>query len=174
MKFIVSSTQLILSATLATLLLSSSFNVAHAQRISALLEHVKILSDGGVTIGGYRHHHKNFQEPIIKSADLIENAVQDAYWIDFHDQFTQRDKFSQLVASHPGITLRHEFWDSLNAVTVNVKNESVLKEILKQVQGIRQVEPVVRISFLGFGFAIILVWWRKGMLISLIFFSVCR
>ncbi|KAF9380560.1 hypothetical protein CPC16_010269 [Podila verticillata] len=143
MKFVASSTQLILSATLASLLLSSSFNAAHAQRLSALLEHVKILSDGGVTVGGYRHHQKNFQEPIIKSADLIENAVQDAYWIDFHDQFTQHEQFSQLVASHPGITLRHEFWGSLNAVTVNVKDDSVLKDILNQVQGIRQVEPVV-------------------------------
>ncbi|KAG0026053.1 hypothetical protein BGZ81_006656 [Podila clonocystis] len=142
-----SSTQLILSATLATVLLLSSSslssNVAHAQRLSALLDRVKILSDGGVTVGGYRHHQKYFQEPIIKSANLVDNAVQDAYWIDFHDQFSQHEQFSQLVANHPGITLRHEFWGSLNAVTVDVKDDSVLKEILDQVPGIRQVEPVV-------------------------------
>ncbi|KAF9336901.1 hypothetical protein BG006_007009 [Podila minutissima] len=104
---------------------------------------VKIISDGGVTVGGYRHHQKNFQEPIIKSASLVENAVRDAYWIDFHDQFSQHEQFLQLVENHPGITLRHEFWGSLNAVTVDVKDDSVLKEILDKVQGIRQVEPVV-------------------------------
>ncbi|KAF9320275.1 hypothetical protein BG003_006665 [Podila horticola] len=145
MKLVASSAQLILSATLATLLLlsSSSTSIAHAQRLSAVLSRVKILSDGGVTVGGYRHHQKNFQEPIIKSAKLIDNAVQDAYWIDFHDEFSQHEQFSQLVADHPGITLRHEFWGSLNAVTVDVKDDSVLKEILDQVPGIRQVEPVV-------------------------------
>ncbi|KAG0077637.1 hypothetical protein BGZ92_001834 [Podila epicladia] len=149
MKFITSSAQLILSTTLATLLLISSSSislsssVAQAQRLSALLDWVKIISDGGVTVGGYRHHQKNFQEPIIKSAALVENAVQDAYWIDFHDQFSQHEQFSQLVENHPGITLRHEFWGSLNAVTVNVKDDAVLKEILDHVQGIRQVEPVV-------------------------------
>ncbi|KAF9429725.1 hypothetical protein BGZ94_009695 [Podila epigama] len=151
MKFAASSSSLILSATLATLLLlssstltsSSSGNVAHAQHFSSLLDSVKIISDGGVRVGGYRHHKKTYQEPIIRMADTVENAVQDAYWIDFHDQFNEHEMFSQLVANHPGITIRHEFWGALNAVSVDVKDESVLKELIAQVPGIKLVEPVV-------------------------------
>ncbi|KAG0216416.1 hypothetical protein BGX28_002886 [Mortierella sp. GBA30] len=114
-----------------------------AQRLSKVLDHIKVISGGGSTVGGYKHHHAQFQEPIIHSTDLVENAVQNAFWIDFHDQFEQHTRFSELVQNHPGITLRHEFWDSLNAVSVMVRDESVLKEILSQVKGIRMVEPVV-------------------------------
>ncbi|KAF9277434.1 hypothetical protein BGZ68_009307 [Mortierella alpina] len=115
----------------------------HAQRLSNVLEHVKVISDRGSTVGGYKHHHPQFQEPIIRSKELVENALENAYWIDFHDQFAQQTRFLELVEGHPGITLRHEFWDSLNAVSLTVRDESVLQDILKQIQGIKMVEPVV-------------------------------
>ncbi|KAF9938319.1 hypothetical protein BGZ67_000284 [Mortierella alpina] len=115
----------------------------NAQRLSKVLEHVKVISDRGSTVGGYKHHHPQFQEPIIRTKELVENALENAYWIDFHDQFAQQAHFLELVKSHPGITLRHEFWDSLNAVSLTVRDESVLQDILKQIQGIKMVEPVV-------------------------------
>lgn len=138
----------ILSATLATLAVltltpSSSIPYVAGQKVSEILNGVKIISDGGTTVGGYKHHQRQFQEPIIRSSELIENKLQNAYWIDFHDQFDQHEQFSQLVQTHPGITLRHEFWDSINAVSVSVRDEGVLKEILMQIAGIKMVEPVV-------------------------------
>ncbi|CAO3565732.1 unnamed protein product [Mortierella alpina] len=114
-----------------------------AQRLSSVLGHVKVISDRGSTVGGYKHHHPQFQEPIIRAKELVENALENAYWIDFHDQFAQQARFLELVEGHPGITLRHEFWDSLNAVSLTVRDESVLQDILKQIQGIKMVEPVV-------------------------------
>ncbi|KAF8934940.1 hypothetical protein BGZ58_005338 [Dissophora ornata] len=39
--------------------------------------------------------------------------------------------------------MRHEFWDVLNAVSITVRDDKVLKEILDQIPGIRMVEPVV-------------------------------
>ncbi|KAF9189019.1 hypothetical protein BGZ50_000985 [Haplosporangium sp. Z 11] len=96
-----------------------------------------------MSVDGYKHHHSQFQDPIIRSSDLIENTLQNAYWIDFHDQFEQHARFSELVKNHPGITLRHEFWDSLNAVSISVRDASILKEILSHVDGIKLVEPVV-------------------------------
>ncbi|KAH7045009.1 peptidase S8/S53 domain-containing protein [Linnemannia elongata] len=138
----------ILSITLATLTvltLTPSSSIPHVagQKFSEILNGVKILSDGGTTVGGYKHHQRQFQEPIIRSSELIENKLQNAYWIDFHDQFDQHAQFSQLVQTHPGITLRHEFWDTINAVSVSVRDEGVLKEILTQIAGIKMVEPVV-------------------------------
>ncbi|KAG0052658.1 hypothetical protein BGZ83_002315 [Gryganskiella cystojenkinii] len=137
----------ILSATLASLLCLSIVpdnNVfVFSQRLSQVLNRVKVISDGGTTVGGWKHHKPQFQDPIIRSTDLVENALLHAYWIDFHDQFSQHEKFSTLVTEHPGITLRHEFWGFLNAVTVDVKDDSVLKEILEQIEGIKMVEPVV-------------------------------
>ncbi|KAF9571056.1 hypothetical protein EC968_001040 [Mortierella alpina] len=116
---------------------------ANAQRLSHVLEHVKVISDRSSTVGGYKHHHPQFQEPIIRAKELVENALENAYWIDFHDQFSQQARFLELVEGHPGITLRHEFWNSLNAVSLTVRDESVLQDILKQIQGIKMVEPVV-------------------------------
>ncbi|KAK5821293.1 peptidase S8/S53 domain-containing protein [Linnemannia elongata] len=138
----------ILSITLATLTvltLTPSSSIPHVagQKFSEILNRVKIISDGGTTVGGYKHHQRQFQEPIIRSSELIENKLQNAYWIDFHDQFDQHAQFSQLVQTHPGITLRHEFWDTINAVSVSVRDEGVLKEILTQIAGIKMVEPVV-------------------------------
>jgi len=135
----------ILSTTVAALLILSfaSNTVVSSQRLAQVLERVKVISDGGTTVGGYKHHKPQFQDPIIRSTDLVENALLHAYWIDFHDQFVQHETFSQLVAEHSGITLRHEFWGLLNAVTVDVRDESVLKEILDKVEGIKMVEPVV-------------------------------
>ncbi|KAF9903960.1 hypothetical protein EC991_003178 [Linnemannia zychae] len=135
----------ILSTTLATLavLTLTTPQRAAAQSFSQLLNSVKIISDGGTTVGGYKHHQQQFQEPIIRSAELVENKLQNAYWIDFHDKFDQHAQFSELVATHPGITLRHEFWDSINAVSVSVRDEGVLKEILNKIAGIKMVEPVV-------------------------------
>ncbi|KAK3811182.1 MAG: hypothetical protein J3Q66DRAFT_414766 [Benniella sp.] len=112
------------------------------QRIAKILNNVKIISDGGITIGHHKHHPQ-FEDPIIRSATLVENVIENAFWIDFHDKFDQRAKFSDLVRFHPGITLRHEFWDSLNAVSISVRDEGVLKEILDQVSGIKVVEPVI-------------------------------
>ncbi|KAF9149466.1 hypothetical protein BG015_008741 [Linnemannia schmuckeri] len=136
-----------LSITLATVAVltftPSSVPFAAGQKFSQILNEVKVISDGGTTVGGYRHHQHQFQEPIIRSSELIENKLQNAYWIDFHDQFNQHAQFSQLVQTHPGITLRHEFWDSINAVSVSVRDEGVLKEILTQIAGIKMVEPVV-------------------------------
>ncbi|KAK3843452.1 MAG: peptidase S8/S53 domain-containing protein [Linnemannia gamsii] len=135
----------ILSTTIVTLavLTLTPPAPATAQQISQILNRVKIISDGGTTVGGYKHHQQQFQEPIIRSAEMVENRLQNAYWIDFHDQFDQHAQFSQLVANHPGITLRHEFWDSINAVSVSVRDEGVLKEILAQIAGIKMIEPVV-------------------------------
>ncbi|KAI7816561.1 peptidase S8/S53 domain-containing protein [Gamsiella multidivaricata] len=39
--------------------------------------------------------------------------------------------------------MRHEFWDALNAVSITVRDESVLGEILDQISGIKMIEPVV-------------------------------
>ncbi|KAG0303472.1 hypothetical protein BGZ97_001908 [Linnemannia gamsii] len=133
----------ILSTTLATIAVLTLTPHVAGQKFSQILNRVKIISDGGTTVGGYKHHQKQFQEPIIRSSELIENKLPNAYWIDFHDQFDQHAQFSQLVQSHPGITLRHEFWDSINAVSISVRDESVLKDILKQIAGIKMVEPVV-------------------------------
>ncbi|KAI1318752.1 hypothetical protein EDD11_005823 [Mortierella claussenii] len=136
------------SIAAATFILSSSSsqsrNSVSAQHISHVISRVKVISDGGTTVGGYKHHHPQFQEPIIRSTDLMENLIENAYWIDFHDQFDQHSKFSDLVQHHPGITLRHEFWDVLNAVSISVRDEGVLKEILAQIPGIKLVEPVVK------------------------------
>ncbi|KAF9961763.1 hypothetical protein BGZ72_002002 [Mortierella alpina] len=129
-------------AFLLSLVALSTWSVS-AQRLSNVLEHVKVISDRGSTVGGYKHHHPQFQEPIIRSKDLVENALENAYWIDFHDQFAQHARFLELVEGHPGITLRHEFWDSLNAVSLTVRDESVLQDILRQIPGIKMVEPVV-------------------------------
>lgn len=140
----------ILSTTLAALLYLSLFasnTVVSSQRLAQVLNRVKVISDGGTTVGGYKHHNPQFQDPIIRSTDLVENALLHAYWIDFHDNFVQHETFSQLVAEHPGITLRHEFWGLLNAVTVDVKDESVLNEILDRIEGIKMVEPVVWFCF---------------------------
>ncbi|KAF9139991.1 hypothetical protein BGX30_007173 [Mortierella sp. GBA39] len=140
-RFILSTTL----ATFAVLTLTPSSSIPHVagQKLSEILNGVKIISDGGTTVGGYKHHQRQFQDPIIRSSELIENKLQNAYWIDFHDQFDQHAQFSQLVQTHPGITLRHEFWDSINAVSVSVRDEGVLKEILTQITGIKMVEPVV-------------------------------
>ncbi|KAG0265219.1 hypothetical protein BG011_005262 [Mortierella polycephala] len=96
-----------------------------------------------MAVDGHKYRHSQFKDPIFRSSDLIENTLQNAYWIDFHDQFEQRARFSELVKTHSGITLRHEFWDSLNAVSVSVRDESILKEILSHIEGIKLVEPVV-------------------------------
>ncbi|GJJ68336.1 hypothetical protein EMPS_00682 [Entomortierella parvispora] len=135
----------ILSTTVATLLFLSqaSNTVVYSQRLAQVLERIKVISDGGSTVGGYKHHKPQFQDPIIRSTDLVENALLHAYWIDFHEQFVQHEAFSKLVTEHPGITLRHEFWGQLNAVTVDVKDESALKDILDRIEGIKMVEPVV-------------------------------
>ncbi|KAF9191619.1 hypothetical protein BGZ49_003519, partial [Haplosporangium sp. Z 27] len=108
-----------------------------------VLNRVKILSDGGISVGGYKHHHLQFEDPIIRSAELAENVIENAYWIDFHENFDQHSLFSTLVKDHPGITMRHEFWDALNAVSISVRDTGVLKDILNQVPGIKLVEPVV-------------------------------
>ncbi|KAF9362126.1 hypothetical protein BGX26_000014 [Mortierella sp. AD094] len=135
----------ILSITAASLLLQSITPnyLASSQHVSQVLDGVKIISDGGISVGGYKHHHPQFQDPIIRSAELMENAIDNAYWIDFHENFDQHTKFSALVNEHPRITLRHEFWDALNAVSISVRDEEVLKEILNQIPGIKLVEPVV-------------------------------
>jgi hypothetical protein len=128
--------QFILSTTLATLavLVLTPPPPTAAQSFSQLLNHAKIISNSG---------HHQFQEPIIRASELVENKLQNAYWIDFHDQFDQHTQFLQLVATHPGITLRHEFWDSINSVSVSVRDEAVLKEILNQIAGVKLIEPVV-------------------------------
>ncbi|KAG0203729.1 hypothetical protein BGX33_008929 [Mortierella sp. NVP41] len=139
-------THFIPSTTLATLAiptLTPSIPLVSAQQFSQLLNRVKIISDSSTTVGGYKHHQSQFQEPIIRSSELVENKLQNAYWIDFHDQFDQHAQFSQLVHNHPGITLRHEFWDSINAVSMSVRDEGVLREILEQIAGIKLVEPVI-------------------------------
>ncbi|KAF9113974.1 hypothetical protein BGX27_000437 [Mortierella sp. AM989] len=134
-----------LSITAASLLIQSlSPNyLASSQHVSQVLDRIKIISNGGITVGGYKHHHLQFQDPIIRSAELTENAIDNAYWIDFHENFDQHTQFSALVKEHSGITLRHEFWDALNAVSISVRDESILKEILSQIPGIKLVEPVI-------------------------------
>ncbi|KAF9090992.1 hypothetical protein BGX29_011188 [Mortierella sp. GBA35] len=139
-------THFILSTTLATLAiltLTPSIPLASAQQFSQFLNRVKIISDGSTTVGGYKHHQSQFQEPIIRSSELVENKLQNAYWIDFHDQLDQHAQFSQLVRNHPGITLRYKFWGSINAVSMSVRDEGVLREILEQIAGIKLVEPVI-------------------------------
>ncbi|KAF9434007.1 hypothetical protein BGZ76_008685 [Entomortierella beljakovae] len=134
----------ILSVTAAALLhtTTSDYRVT-SHHVAEALDRVKIISDGGISVGGYKHHHAQFQDPIIRSAQLVENALDNAYWIDFHDNFDKHIQFSELVKGHPGITLRHEFWDALNSVSVSVKEEAVLHDILKEIPGIKLVEPVV-------------------------------
>ncbi|KAG0338555.1 hypothetical protein BG004_007173 [Podila humilis] len=131
------------SSSLSSSSLSNAAAAVHDQHISSFYSRVKIISDRGVTVGGHKHHKKTFQDPIIRATDKADNAVQDAFWIDFHDNFTQHEQFSQLIKSHPGITLRHEFWGTLNSVSVDVKDVSVLREILARIDGIKLVEPVV-------------------------------
>lgn len=133
----------ILSTTIATIAVLTLAPHVAGQKFSQILGRIKIISDGGTTVGGYKHHQKQFQEPIIRSSELVENKLPNAYWIDFHDQFDQHVQFSQLVQSHAGITLRHEFWDSINAVSISVRDEGVLKYILEQIVGIKMIEPVV-------------------------------
>lgn len=136
----------ILSIFLPPLFLAISplnISLAASQRISQILSNAKIISEGGTTVGDYKHHHPQFQDPIIRSKSLVENVLENAFWIDFHEQFNQHAKFSDLVRDHPGITLRYEFWDPLNAVSISVRDEGILKEILDQVPGIKLVEPVV-------------------------------
>ncbi|KAF8928494.1 hypothetical protein BGZ47_001577 [Haplosporangium gracile] len=139
-RFILSTA---LAAVTVLTLTPSSVPYVTGQKFSQMLKEVKVISDGGTTVRGYKQRRHQFQEPIIRSSELIENKLENAYWIDFHDQFNQHAQFSQLVQTHPGITLRHEFWDSINAVSVSVRDEGVLKEILTQIAGIRMVEPVV-------------------------------
>ncbi|KAG0243461.1 hypothetical protein BGX31_010654 [Mortierella sp. GBA43] len=135
----------ILSLSVASLLLTlspSTIPGATCQHISQILNNAKIVSEGSTTIGGYKHHPR-YKDPIIHSSNLVENVIENAYWIDFHEQFDQHAKFSDLVRDHPGITLRHEFWDPLNAVSISVRDEGVLMEILDQIPGIKLVEPVI-------------------------------
>ncbi|KAF9923971.1 hypothetical protein FBU30_005991 [Linnemannia zychae] len=129
-------------ATITVLITTPHVHLVASQKLAHLLRGVKIISDGGTTVGGYKHLKQQFQEPIIRSAEMVDNKLLNAYWIDFHDQFNQHAQFMQLVQTHPGITLRHEFWDTINAVSVSVRDESILKEILGKIDGIKMVEPV--------------------------------
>ncbi|KAF9580203.1 hypothetical protein BGW38_003249 [Lunasporangiospora selenospora] len=132
----------ILSAALAALLFILP---AAPQRFSAAVEQARIFSDGGTTVGADKNDLPLLRDPIIRSSETVENAVENAYWIDFHDDFTDREMFTQFVENHPGITLRHAFWDTaLNAVSVDISDLGILQEIIDRINGIKLVEPVIK------------------------------
>lgn len=132
-----------LSATLAIALVTlSTPDPASAQRIAATLEHITVLGakDFHSTSSNERFLHKT----TIRSASETPNAQQNRFWVDFHDAFTDRALFEKVVAAHPGLEIRLEFWESLNAVSIEVSDEGVLHELARNVPGIRLIEPVVR------------------------------
>lgn len=131
------------SATLAIALLAlSTPDPASAQRIAAVLEHITVLGTKDLlsTSSSERFLHKT----TIRSASETPNAQQNRFWVDFHDMFTDRALFEKVVAAHPGLEIRHEFWESLNAVSIEASDEGVLHELARNVPGIRLIEPVVR------------------------------
>ncbi|KAG0049745.1 hypothetical protein BGZ83_005428 [Gryganskiella cystojenkinii] len=87
---------------------------------------------------------KNSLWPFAMSINAADHVRKDAFWIEFEERFDQQALLTRLLSNHhPRIQLRHEFWESLNAVSVQVKDEAVLHELLNQIQGIRLIEPVV-------------------------------
>ncbi|KAG0227086.1 hypothetical protein BGW41_003976 [Actinomortierella wolfii] len=118
-------------------------NLVASQSFARMLQHQKLIQPIGNSGYTYVHRHEKYDAPLIRTADTVENALQDAYWIDFYDDFNDRDKVENLIAQHPGIQLRHEFWESMNAITIDVVDAGALKEMLDEVPGIKMVEPVI-------------------------------
>lgn len=86
---------------------------------------------------------------IFKMSSAVDYiALQDAYWIKFEENFDHHHHFTRVVSSyHPRIQIRHEFWGSgSNAVSVQVQDEGVLREVLDEIAGIKVIEPIVEYS----------------------------
>ncbi|KAG0085445.1 hypothetical protein BGZ92_008994 [Podila epicladia] len=133
-----------LFATLAiTLLTLSTLDFISAQRIAAALEHITVLGTNDLysASSNGRFLHKT----LIRTAGETPHAHKSRFWVDFHDAFTSADRltFEKAVAAHPGLEIRHEFWESLNAVSIEVADEGVLQELARSVPGIRLIEPVI-------------------------------
>ncbi|KAF9972941.1 hypothetical protein BGZ73_003861 [Actinomortierella ambigua] len=118
-------------------------NGVAAQTFARMIQLQKMAQPIGNSGYTYIHRHSRFDAPVIRTADMVENAAQGAYWIDFHDGFDDRAKVEALIAAHPDIKLRHEFWDAMNAITVDLANTAALKTILDEIPGIKMVEPVI-------------------------------
>ena len=139
----------------------SSLRVVDAQRISDSVKNVKVFGPGPLIslkdedLSSFSLSDddpssplasSSLSSPVIRVAGANDRVVQDAYWIDFASDFDQHDRFSQWVQSQgPGLVLiRHEFWgEPLNAISLEVKDAALLKEIVGLFPGIKLVEPVV-------------------------------
>ncbi|KAF9316924.1 hypothetical protein BG003_001412 [Podila horticola] len=134
----------VLSATLAiTLLTLFAPNLTSAQRIAAALEHITVL--GTNDLHSASSDDRFLHKTLIRTASETPHAYKNCFWVDFHDAFTDKDRttFEKVVAAHPGLKMRHEFWETLNAVSIEVADESVLHELVRSVPGIKLIEPVI-------------------------------
>ncbi|KAG0362102.1 hypothetical protein BG005_006597 [Podila minutissima] len=133
-----------LSATLAiTFLALSTPDLTSAQRIAAAVEHITILGTNDLHSASSKGR---FLHKTLIRAGETPHAHKGRFWVDFHDTFTNTDRatFEKVVAAHPGLEIRHEFWESLNAVSIEVADdEGVLQELVRSVPGIRLIEPVI-------------------------------
>lgn len=138
----------------------SSLRVVEAQSISDSIKNVKVFGTGPLI--SLKDEDLSFfslsddpssplstsslSSPVIRVAGANDRVVQDAYWIDFASDFDQHDRFTQWVQRQgpSQILIRHEFWgEPLNAISLEVKNAALLKEIVSLFPGIMLVEPVV-------------------------------
>ncbi|KAG0031184.1 hypothetical protein BGZ82_007090 [Podila clonocystis] len=133
-----------LSTTLAiTLLALSTLDLTSAQRIAAALKHITVL--GTNDLHSASSNERFLHKTLIRTAGSTPHAHKSRFWVDFHDAFTDTDRatFEQMVAAHPGLEMRHEFWESLNAVSIEVADEGMLHELVRSVPGIKLIEPVI-------------------------------
>ncbi|KAF9412815.1 hypothetical protein BGZ94_000920 [Podila epigama] len=158
---------LVLSTTLATLLfLTFPPQTVSSQRIAASLEAIKVLGDGGQS----HAIHRDDGNVIIRTSSSEPDAHPNRFWVDFHDieptgtntdnamtaaattaATAMRDQFLKAIEKIPGIALKHEFWDTLNSVSIEVQDEALLHELVAKVPGIKLIEPVVHEKLKLFG-----------------------
>ncbi|KAG0049744.1 hypothetical protein BGZ83_005427 [Gryganskiella cystojenkinii] len=119
---------------------------AHAQSISEAVKNVRLIGSNSYNVLPVDGISSSSASPIIRVAKAKEKVVQDAYWIDFAQDFDQHDRFSQWIKERgpDQILIRQEFWgEPLNAISLEVKDDTQLKEIISTFPGIKLIEPVV-------------------------------